>query len=155
MTNKQHFLSIDPGKGATRSIGVVSWNEPPEVHPTMMTQFTKDQFDIYMDELEKDRLNLPKVIIYEGYIVYAGRPHVGSRVETVQLIGQIKDFARRNGIRLVEQDAKILGIAQKWSGIPIPSNHNKSHWASALNHGFYYLRKNNIVPSRLISELGT
>lgn len=155
MTNKQYFLSIDPGKGKRANIGVVSWNEPPEVHPTMLTQFTKDRFDLYMDSLEENPVNLPKVIIYEGYTVFANVSHTGSKVETVQVIGQIKDFARRNKIKIIEQPSSILGIAQKWSGVQYPKGVHIPDWASAFNHGYYYLRKNKIIESRLIQELGT
>lgn len=106
--------------------------------------------DALADFLEETEI--PTHIICESYRVFKHKAtaHIGSKVETAQAIGMIKAKARLWKAEYIEQPSSILTIAQMWSGVKLPSNHDKSHDIAAYNHGVYYLQKNGIRKSRLI-----
>jgi hypothetical protein len=69
------------------------------------------------------------------------KAQIGSRFETVQVIGAIRQWAAREHAHIVLQPASIKPIAEKWTGIKPSGAHNKnSHWIDAVNHTAYYLR---------------
>ena len=136
------YLVFDPGL----STGWASFNQEGEI--------TSKGILRGLDELISflsDREDYPDVVIYEGYRVFGhkAKAHIGSKVEAVQAIGMIKVYASKWRAEIVEQPSSILTIAQLWSGVKLPSNHDKSHDIAAYNHGVYYLQKNNIRKSRL------
>lgn len=139
----QNYLAFDPGV----STGWASFDESGEVTAKGIVRGLDNLIDFLADREE-----IPRVVIYEGYRVFGhkAKAHIGSKVETVQAIGMIKVYASKWGAKLVEQPSSILAIAQLWSGVRLPSNHDKSHDIAAYNHGVYYLQKNNIRKSRLI-----
>jgi hypothetical protein len=96
----------------------------------------------------------PDLVIYEDYIIlpHKAKAHIGSKGETIQAIGIIKAACRQWGVPYETQRANIMSIAEKWSGVKLPSNHDRSHDISAYNHGVYYLQKNGIRKSRLVKE---
>lgn len=144
-----HYLAVDPGKGSKRTIGVFAWNSTPE--PVHQAQYTREEFDEYRDLLERLH-RLPSVIIIERYVQFGHVPHKGSKHETSQVIGAVKDFARRHGIRLVEQSSSILPTASLWSGVKLPKGHLPD-WKSAYLHGYYYLSRQNLIKPRVLERI--
>ena len=143
-----YWLSIDPGEKTT------GW-----------AQFTKDgeliEFgdirtgpDGFMDWLES-LIPQPGEIIYENYRVSPTISHGFSKVVTVQLIGMIKRFARKNKIPLHEQPNTVLKIGLKFAGFYTmyygSDGKKKKHVddkISAYAHGVYFLQKRGIRKSR-------
>jgi hypothetical protein len=140
------WISFDPGK----ITGVTVWTKPTEDEPqcVKVNQFNEQELDEFLDGLE----GWVDVFIIEEYRIFGQKKnaHVGSKVETIQVIGQLKAYARKYKIEIVEQPARILTIAQLWSGCKIPSDHSISHWASAYNHAYYYLHKQGLIKARVL-----
>lgn len=143
------FISIDPGKGRLSTIGVTCWNRDPQ--PVFIENLNKEEFGALLDSLEGKTEGMAE-IIYEEYVVNPAIPHGGKKVETIQVIGQIKDFARRNKVPCVGQPASILGIAEKWSGVKMPKKHSTSHRISAFLHGYYRLTQQGILKPRVLDK---
>jgi hypothetical protein len=146
---RPYYLAVDPGKGSRRTIGVFAWSEKPE--PVHKGQYTKEQYDAYRDNLEKLG-RLPELIILESYTVLSAKKNMGSKMETAQLIGVTKEFARRHRIPVVEQPSSILPTAHLWAGIPKPKGHLPD-WQSAYLHGYYYLVRHGIMPPRVLERV--
>lgn len=131
-----HYISIDPGK----STGWVTWDKNGNV----IKQGTcrgRDEFEQLLEDLG----SVP-VVVVEDFTLFKHKAlqQSGSKMETSKVIGSIESWVRRNKSELVMQPASILTIAQLWSGVKMPKNHNVSHWVSAYNHGYYYLIKQNV-----------
>lgn len=139
-----NYLAIDPGV----STGYATFDSKG----TLLSKGILRSLDELMDFLQEQ--SPIDTIICEDYRVYGhkAKAHTGSRVETVQAIGMVKVYANKWGAKLVLQPASILPIAQKFSGINLPSNHKLSHDFAALNHGIYYLTKEGILQSRVLKE---
>lgn len=131
-----HYISIDPGK----STGWVTWDRNGNVIQQGTTR-TRDEFEDLLDSMGS-----VSVVIVEDFTLYKNKAlqQSGSKMETSKVIGSIESWARRNKATLVMQPASILAIAQLWSGVKMPKNHNVSHWVSAYNHGMYYLLKTGV-----------
>jgi hypothetical protein len=86
------------------------------------------------------------VVVIEDFRLFRhkAKQQIGSKFEAVQVIGLVESWARRQGAKVVKQNADILAIAPKWSKMPMPKNHSVSHHVSAYNHAFYYLVKNDM-----------
>lgn len=140
------YASFDPGV----TTGVVLWDAKGV--SLRVYQFKQKELSQFLNE--DPALKTVEIFIIEEYRVYSHKAlaHIGSKLETVQIIGQLKGYAGSKGIEVVEQSARILKIAQMWSGLKIPSDHKQSHWPSAYNHGFYYLRKRGIIKSKLLES---
>lgn len=150
----QHYLtyiSIDPGGSTGRkTCGVVEWDE--EGNGGSIYQFTKTELEDYLTGL-KDCKTL-KTIILENYRVRPGKKHHNwSPVFTIQTIGAVKLAARMLGVDVVLQEPVVMSIASKWSGVKLPSNHDKSHWVAAYLHGYHYLHKEGIIKPRVLERL--
>lgn len=144
------WISFDPGK----TTGVTVWgenNEDQEIRCILVGQFNEQELDEFLDKCASIP---PKVFIIEEYRIFGQKKnaHVGSKVETIQVIGQLKAFARKHKIEVVEQPANILVIAQLWSGTKMPKDHSKSHWVSAYNHAYYYLHKQGLLKARVLES---
>jgi hypothetical protein len=145
------YVAFDPGV----TTGIACWDETCKertgqpVHVGMVNEEDLDDF------LE---IKLPgrgtKVFIIEEYRILPSklRIHSGSKVPTIQVIGQLKSYARRKKIELVEQPTSILPMAQLQSGVKLSKNHANSHWASAYNHGYFYLRQKGLIESRSLRD---
>lgn len=90
---------------------------------------------------------IPDVIVYEGYKLFKNKAlkQSGSQMDAPQAIGILKSYALRKKVPAHVQFSDILPIAQLWSKMPLPKNHDISHGISAYNHGFYWLVKNKMV----------
>jgi hypothetical protein len=145
------YISWDPGE----MTGVVCWDANGK--PLAIAQMDETDRDAFLDEL-RELLKQPgvyiKMFIIEEYRIYGSKAnaHIGQKLGTAEVIGDLKSFARRHFIKVEEQAATILTIAQKWSGVRIPKTHSKSHWASAFNHGYYYLHRMGIIPARVLGD---
>lgn len=140
-----NYLAFDPGV----STGWASFDESGQVTAKGILR----GLDALIEFLA-ERERIPTVVICESYRVFGhkAKAHIGSRLETSQAEGMIKAYAARWKAEFVSQPSSILSIAQLWSGVKLPSNHDKSHDIAAYNHGVYYLQKNGIRQSRIITE---
>lgn len=139
-------MSWDPGGSLeVSSTGVACWNSDgvgqrvAQLNRSELIQFLKEMYHTADIDL----------FIIEEYRIYPGVPHNWSKVLTIETIGILKGFALTNGIKVVEQPASILPVAQLWSGIKISKDKKHSHWKSAFNHGWYWLQDNKVIKSRL------
>lgn len=146
------YISFDPGL----STGVVCWDEKGE--PTTMEDMNQIELDTFLIRLEsltseilEEGKNIPEVFIIEEYRIYPHVKHYGSKVETVQVIGQIKAFARKHSIKIVEQKAAVKNIAALWSGMKISLGHMPD-WQAAYLHGYYYLHNIGVIKARVLDE---
>jgi len=114
-----------------------------------MTSFgqieTLDDFMDFVEGLEPK----PKTIIMEDYIIRKGISHAGSRAPTIQLIGMIKRYARKNSIEVVLQMSHAKTIGYKFAGLVPTKNHSQSHQYDAIAHAVYYLQKIGVRESRV------
>lgn len=147
------YLSIDPG---TKSTGWAWFDDLGNV-----TGFGKvvgsersgsDGVDAALDWL--DEQPIPDVLIFENYQVNPNVPHAFSKVRTVEVIGGIKRWARKNNVTLVEQRNVVLPIGLRYVGmynVYYTGRKRIKHVddeISALAHGEYYLVKNKIKKHR-------
>lgn len=139
------YLSIDPGE---KRSGWARFNELGEV-----TGFGhKDGIDEFLDWLEDQPP--PKVCILEIYRVNPGISHAFSKVRTIEVIGGVKRWCRKNNVTLVEQRNTDLSIGLRYIGmyeVYYKGRKRIKHVddeISALAHGEYYLVKNKIKKHR-------
>lgn len=145
------YIAIDPGK----TTGVACWDETCKDktgQPVYVEQFSRKDLTHFLFNKLPGRGT--RVIIYEDYKIlkHKANMHIGSELPAVEVIGEIKAAAYLLKIETVAQPAQILPIAQKWSGLKLPSDHSISHWPSAFNHGFYWLQRNGLITPRVLRE---
>src|SRR5215510_1574641 len=99
--------------------------------------------DLFMDFIEALDPK-PEVIVMEDYIIRKHISHSGSRAPTIQLIGMIKRYARKNDIKVVLQQASAKSIGYKFAGMTPTKNHAQSHQYDAVAHGVFYLQKHGV-----------
>lgn len=138
-TPPARLLAIDPGKATGWAIfenGVVK---------TMGAEHSVEAFDKWLHDVP-EKFGKIDVVVMEDFRLFRhkAQQQIGSRFEASQVIGLVTSWARRHGAELVMQKADILAIAPKWSKMPMPKDHSKSHSVSAYNHAFYYLITNDM-----------
>lgn len=128
------IIAFDPGD----TTGVVIFSEDCIVMWT--AQLSLDELIDWLDMYDPTVQGIVTHVIVEDYVLFAKRAvrQSGSRMKASQGIGAIKLFARKRNAKVVMQPASILPIAQKFSGVTMPSNHAQSHWVSAFLHGYYW-----------------
>lgn len=138
---KKLWLAFDPGQ----TTGWAVLDDQAEV-----VDFGQVKYDNLSDFLKKETRMFQAVII-EEYRVFRKRAmqHAGSDLKTSQAIGKLKFWAELNDFPVVMQASSILPIAEKWSQVKMPKDHDASHQVSAFLHGAYYLMKNRIAPSAI------
>lgn len=138
------YISFDPGV----STGWATFDSKGELTARGILR----GLDELMDFLQNMKPH--KTVICEDYRVFGKKAnaHIGSRLETSQVIGMIKVYVARWKAELVMQPSSILPIAGLWSGEALPKNHDKSHDIAAYNHGVYYLQRQGIREPRIIKE---
>ena len=82
-------------------------------------------------------------IVVEDFRLMGGKAkaQTGSRFETVQVIGAIRQWASKYHTHILLQPPSIKPIAERWTGLHPVGSHANSHWVDAVNHGSYYLRQ--------------
>lgn len=147
------YVAFDPGIAT----GIAEFDEKGILQLFDILKGDK-KLDEYLDKLESE--HTVDVVIYEEYRVGHSHSqlltdkystiHGGKSVPTEQAIGNILRTARRLNAKIVKQQPRILSVAQLWSGVKIPTNHDKSHGIVALNHGIYYLTQQKIIKPRVL-----
>lgn len=138
-TPPARLLAIDPGiangyaifeNGIIKDLGSVNGVEA---------------FDVWLHNVP-EKYGPVDVVVCEKFVLFRGKAkqQIGSKFEVSQVIGMVTSWARRHGATLVMQPADILAIAPKWSKMPMPKDHSKSHHVSAYNHAFYYMVTNDM-----------
>jgi hypothetical protein len=132
------LLAVDPGEGRNKKTIGVAILDSDRDSVVSVDQFDMEEFISYLEQLEHI-----DVVVHEDYRIRKNRAthHIGSRVETVQCIGALRSWCTRNGIPLYKQESYILPTAEKFFNMKLPSNHDQSHYVSALLHGMFYLNK--------------
>lgn len=136
MRSYMTYLAIDPGEKKT---GWARFGEDGET-----TGFgTIDGIDEFLDWL--DDQPKPRVVIMEDYRVSPTISHAFSKVRTIEVIGGVKRYCRKNNITLVEQRNLVLPIGLRYLGmyeVYYKGRKKVKHVddeISALAHGEYYL----------------
>ena len=141
------YVSFDPGKRT----GVTTWNEKGECIKSSI--FLQPSLDVFLEALT--HISTIKTFIVEEYRVYShmAEAHIGSKIETAQVIGQIKSVARQMNVQVIEQAAIRLRIAAKWAQVKVPpkGQHIRDDVSSYL-HGYYYLHKKGIIKAKVLED---
>lgn len=143
-----HYMAFDPG-GVTGWAAFYSNGAPSAMGhiPGWNTGLVKFFEGLLFGE---DSAPTPKVVIYETFQVRGrGQRTDGNMVRTMAVVKVIKEQAAVWGAQLIPQQAAILPIAAKFSGMEMPRDHAKSHQISAFNHGWYRLTQSGIVIPRI------
>lgn len=137
MGKDPYYLAVDPGTHT----GWAIWNEEGECIDCGTT---------HSDEALHNKLSefttIKKVII-EDYTLWfhKARKQAGSKMPAPKAIGIVETFARNWEADIIKQGSDIKPIAEKWTGRStkgIPKS--QTHVLDALNHGDYFLIKNDI-----------
>lgn len=133
------LLAVDPGP-------VPGWALFNRNQITSYGQMPMEEFPEWLENIDT-----PEHIVYEKYRVFGhkAKAHIGSDVPTLQNVGHLTSYASRHKVPMTFQYPDILPVAERWSGMKLPSNHAQSHQYSALNHGYYYLVAHHNMPTAL------
>ena len=144
------YIAFDPGK----TTGWAVFDNDGTI--IEMGQASIEQLIDFCERRVIDHTNYEpiKAVIYEDFIIFKHKAKylTGSRVEASQAIGIIKGLAQRTGAELVMQGSDIKPMAEKFTQIKPPSNHDESHKIDAFNHGAYYLINKGIRKTALEEE---
>lgn len=139
-----HYVSFDPGK--ITGYALFSENGTP-VGMGHIGGWSKGVRGF----LDRFNTRPPKVVIYEEYQIRGRAQNVDENaIATRAVIKAIKDYATVWESQLVKQQAAILPIAVKFSGMEMPRDHSLSHQISAFNHGWYRLTEEKVVIPRIL-----
>lgn len=113
------------------------------------------EFTIFMENWDTEKRPIDFVVM-EDYVVWAGnrgaKANVGSRLETVRIIGVMESWCFRNGIKFTKYPSAgdFLKLQAMQTGLdPTKGAHSKTHWAYAANHGRYYLQEMKLAKNAL------
>lgn len=144
-----YYLSLDPGE---KNTGWAAFDENGNDLGMGKISGGLDPFLEWIESLDPS----PSEIIYENYRISPTIAHGFSKVVTVQLIGMIKSYAKRNRIPLHEQPNTVLKIGLKYAGAYNAyydaRGKKKKHvddQVSAYAHGLYYLQSHGIRKNRV------
>ena len=141
--NPCHYMAFDPGKVTGFATFAENGRPTGMGHIPNWADGVKKFLEVYPEEV-------PAVIIYEDYTIRGRAQNVDENViYTRAVIKAIKEIGKDYGSKLIPQQASILPVAQKWSGMAMPRDHSKSHQISAFNHGWYKLQVDGIVVPRI------
>jgi hypothetical protein len=140
-----YLLSFDPGK----TTGWCSFDATGNA--IEWGQVSLDELMAMCDKWEEE---CPAIVVYEDWLLFKHKAQkmAGSRMESSQAIGIIKNLARKCEAELVVQGSDIKPTAEKFTQMKAPSNHAESHWVDAFNHGAYYLINKGIRKTYLEME---
>ena len=137
-------VSFDPGEVR---IGVALWDERAVC--TGMYTKSREELDEFLDTVDtKDLVE----IICESYRIRPGnKGNFNSEAPTIQVIGQIRDWARRKKIPCIMQQPNILKNTAKWAGMTLPKGHLPDH-LSAYLHGYHRQYNLGMIKSRALED---
>ncbi|SRR6266498_4990 len=140
------YASWDPG-GSTkrRTTGLCYWDQ--EANVLDLKIIGQKEFDYEIEHIP----NTVKTFILEEYVPRR-ISHIGNRLLTAQLIGDIKGYARRHDIQIVEQPSTILSIAAMWAQVNLKSNKHLPDYISAYLHGYYYLFNKGLIKPKVLED---
>ena len=136
-------LGVDPGHTTGWVVLDIATGVPLKREQTTGNEATSDFLYQLSHEFPDTAYELTAIVM-EDYKIFAhkAKQHIGSNVPAAQVIGIVEHQARQWRVPVVKQPANILPMAQKLTGVTMPSNHSKSHWVSAYLHACFYLIKN-------------
>src|SRR5688500_9536021 len=109
------YVSWDPGGARKKkTTGMVKWDE--EAKPRIVEELDEAGLDQAIIDME----DTVKLFIIERYIPVPGVSHTGNKLLTAQVIGNLKGYARRNEIEIIEQPSSILTVAAMWAQVKKP-----------------------------------
>lgn len=147
-TRQKVVMGIDPGD--LTGVAIVEHSGASVYIANIPAEDMPDFLLTNSDYLKK----LVTHIVYEDYLLYGhkAKQQTGSKFKAVQVIGQLRMWAKMNNIPMTSQQARILSIAEKWSQITPKGKHQDTHFVDAFNHAFYWLVKNGLAKTRLERE---
>jgi len=107
------ILSFDPSGNFIEGSGTTGWVLYYEDIIKTLGQIKSfdytNQVDYWIAHLDLIKALAPDILVVEEYVLYAhtSRAQIGSQMETVQLIGILKYFAKIHNIPIVFQSARI------------------------------------------------
>lgn len=140
------YVSWDPGQRT----GFATWDAQGNPIKTGYSLNSDEERDDFLDSLENEPVH---TFIIEEYRIYGSKAiaHVGSKVYTAQVIGDLKSWARRHGVKVVEQRSDIKGPAAKWAQVKVPKGHMPD-WMAAYLHGYYYLHRQGLIRAKVLDQ---
>lgn len=143
--NPFYYLAFDPGR--VTGFATFTQNGMPVKMGHILNWNVGVAKFINMPSL---KLDPPKVIICEAYQIRGRGQTVNSdAIRTRAIVSIIKNFAAAIEAKLVMQQASILPVGVKFSGMEMPKDHSLSHQISAFNHGWYKLTQDKVVVPRI------
>lgn len=145
------YLSVDPGSTNT---GIAVWNINGECLD--VGQLKREPLDEYMIEKLPEFLKHSWIleIFIEEYRVDPSKiaAHYQSKVETVQVIGQWKMFAKLNKIPIKEQRRTCKYQAAKWAQVKVNRDRHLPDWQSAYLIGYYEMFRKGLIEPKVLSD---
>jgi hypothetical protein len=137
------IIAIDPGKTSGWAVFTGDGNlvEVQQGDAKTLHSFLSQFEDTYGSE--------PTTVVIEEYIILPTKrglqANVGTKGETMQIIGLIKSFTLGWNCTVVMQPPNIKKLTSMQTGVKVPTNHKFSHGADAILHGYHYFIKNGIM----------
>lgn len=124
-------------------------SESGKATPLAYNQFKFDDIIAVLDDLQP-----PDIVVIEDFqlLPHKAKAQIGSKFETIQVIGMLKIWAHKYNAKVELQSPTIKNIAQMWTQVKPVGAHANSHWVDAYNHAMYYMIKNNMAKTQLERE---
>jgi hypothetical protein len=141
------YISWDPGGSASkRSTGRTLWDE--QCTPEAMESLTEKEFD---EKIEKTP-DTVELFIIESYRPRPGISHTGDKLLTAQRIGDIKGYARRHKIEVVEIPPNVKMVAALWSGMKVDKTKHMPDWQASYLIGYWELHRRGLIRARVLDS---
>jgi hypothetical protein len=142
------YVSWDPGETTT---GRTYWDECANV--VDMGDLSEAEFDQEMEKIP----DTVQVFIIEEYRPYSHVNHTGDKLLTAQRIGDLKGYARRKNIKIIEVPANCKPIAAMWSQTKIPKTKQgkKKHmpdWMASYLIGYWWLFQQGLIRPKVLDK---
>lgn len=148
LSTRGYTLGIDPGLTTGWSIvnsdtgEEVSWLQI-KFEDILQHLHTWDCVELGVDD-----------IVVEDFALLGGKAkaQIGSRFETVQVIGMVKMWAWFTQTPVHLQAPSVKPLAERFTGRKPSGNHALSHHVDAYNHACYWLRQQGRYKTKLERE---
>lgn len=138
--NPVTYLAIDPGE----SCGVSGYDAKHYLQFMIVVHY--EELGTFLDQFDN-----VKTCILEDYKVYPGKEkqHIYSDLKTPQVIGLVKDWARRKSLQVILQMASIKPTGYAWIGQkPLPKSNPRNHALDAHVHFMYWAIRTGKIPAK-------